>query len=337
MRILGIETSCDETAAAVVERGRVLSSVVRSQVDLFEEFGGIVPEISSRRHLELIHTIVKQALKRAGVSLEDIDVVAVTKKPGLIGSLLVGYSYAKALSYGLKKPLVGVDHLHAHIYSAELDGRFRFPLLGLVVSGGHTAAFLVRGLEFKVVARTRDDAAGEALDKIAKKLNLGYPGGPIIERMAKGGNPESFEFPVVKLKDGSLDFSYSGLKSQAARIIDREELKGKRLNDFLASFQKAIVDQLIDRLDSLVKIYNPAEIAITGGVSQNQHLRGRAMEFAKKRRLKLHLPEKWLCGDNAAMIAYLGEKMFKAGYTEDLYSSPFPRTEASKGEKQFQK
>ncbi len=337
MKVLGIETSCDETAAAVVQDGRVLSSVVRSQVDLFEEFGGIVPEISSRRHLELIHTIVKQAIDRAGINIKEIDVIAVTKKPGLIGSLLVGYSYAKAIAYGLKKPLVGVDHLHAHIYSAEIGSRFKFPLLGLVVSGGHTAAFLVNDLEFKVVARTRDDAAGEALDKIAKKLNLGYPGGPVIEKMAKEGNPEAFEFPVVKLKDGSLDFSYSGLKSQASRIIDRETLEGKRLKDFLASFQKAIVDQLIERLDELVKIYNPAEVAITGGVSQNQHLRERAMEFAARRGLKLHLPEKWLCGDNAAMIAYLGEKMFGAGYTEDLYSSPLPRTEASKGVKQFQR
>jgi len=337
MRILGIETSCDETAAAIVENGKVLSSVVRSQVDLFEEFGGIVPEISSRRHLELIHPIVNQALARASSELRQIDGVAVTKKPGLIGSLLVGFSYAKALAYGLKKPLVGVDHLYAHIYSAEIGGKFEFPLLGLVISGGHTAAFLVEDLNFRVVARTRDDAAGEALDKIAKKLGLGYPGGPIIEKMAKGGNSEAFEFPVVKLKDGSFDFSYSGLKSQAARIIDREKLEGQKLKDFLASFQKAVVDQIMERLDELVRVFKPAAIAITGGVSQNQYLRERATSFAEKKGVKFYLPEKWLCGDNAAMIAYLGEKMLHAGFSEDLFSTPFPRTEASKGEKQFRK
>ncbi len=333
--ILGIETSCDETAAAVVYGGKILSSVVRSQVDLFREFGGIVPEISSRRHLELIQVMVEQALSRAGVDLKEIKGVAATKKPGLIGSLLVGYSYAKALAYGLDVPLVGVDHLHAHVYSAEIGRKFEFPLLGIVVSGGHSAAYMVEGLKFKTVARTRDDAAGEALDKVAKKLGLGYPGGPVIERMAREGNPHAYDFSVVRLKDGSLDFSYSGLKSQAIRIIEREMPQGKRLRDFLASFQRAVVDQIIDRMESLVKIYRPSSVAITGGVSINQHLRDRARAFARKAGVKLYLPEKKYCGDNAAMVGYLGEKLLEAGFREDLFSTPFPRTEASKGVKQF--
>ncbi len=335
MIILGIETSCDETAAAVVKDGDILSDIVRSQVNLFEEYGGVVPEISSRRHLELIHPIVKLSLKRAGITLGNIDGIAATKKPGLIGSLLVGYSYAKALSYGLRKPLVGIDHLHAHIYSAEIGKKFQFPLLGLVVSGGHTAAFLVNDLDFKVVARTRDDAAGEAFDKVAKKLGLGYPGGPVIEKLADGGNSEAFNFSQARFKDGSLDFSYSGLKSQAVRISERENFNDEKLRDFLASFQKAIVTQLLNRLDALVKIYKPEAVSITGGVSQNQHLRISAEDYARKAGLKLYLPEKKYCGDNAAMIAYLGEKMLGAGYKDDLFSTPFPRTMASKGEKQF--
>jgi len=335
MIVLGIETSCDETAAAVVKDGNILSDVIRSQVNLFEEYGGVVPEISSRRHLELINPIVKLALKRAGITLGKIDGIAATKKPGLIGSLLVGYSYAKALSYGLRKPLVGVDHLHAHIYSAEIGKKFQFPLLGLVVSGGHTAAFLVNGLDFKVVARTRDDAAGEAFDKVAKKLGLGYPGGPVIEKLADRGNSEAFNFSQARFKDGSLDFSYSGLKSQAVRISERENFNDEKLRDFLASFQKAIVTQLLSRLDALVKIYKPEAVSITGGVSQNQHLRTRAEEYARKAGLRLCLPEKKYCGDNATMIAYLGEKMLRAGYKDDLFSTPFPRTMASKGEKQF--
>ena len=335
--LLAIETSCDETAAAVVHQGRILSSVVRSQVDLFKEFGGIVPEISSRRHLELIQVIVEEALSRAGKGIEDMEAVAATKKPGLIGSLLVGYSYAKALAYGLGVALVGVDHLHAHVYSAEIERKFRFPLLGVVVSGGHTAAYMVEGLSFRVVARTRDDAAGEALDKVAKKLGLGYPGGPVIEKMAKGGDPYAYDFPVVRLKDGSLDFSYSGLKSQAIRIIEREELKGEKLRDFLASFQRAVMDQIIDRLDALVEKYKPASLAVTGGVSINSHLRERVEKFAAQKGLSLYLPEKRFCGDNAAMIGYLGEKLLEAGNREDLFSTPFPRTEASKGVKQFAK
>ncbi len=333
--ILGIETSCDETAAAVIREGKVLSSVVRSQVDLFREFGGIVPEISSRRHLELIQIIVEEALSRAGVGVGELAGIAATKKPGLIGSLLVGYSYAKALAYGLSVPLVGVDHLHSHVYSAEIGRKFEFPLLGVVVSGGHTAAYMVEGLEFKVVARTRDDAAGEALDKVAKKLGLGYPGGPIVEKIAVGGDPYAFDFPAVRLKDGSLDFSYSGLKSQAIRIIEREKLEGKRLKDFLASFQRAVVDQIIDRLQALVEIYKPVALAVTGGVSVNSHLRERVSRFAESKKLNLYLPEKKYCGDNAAMVGYLGEKLLKAGHREDLFSTPFPRTEASKGTKQF--
>ncbi len=333
--ILGLETSCDETAAAVVHKGEILSSVVRSQVDLFKEFGGIVPEISSRRHLELIQIIVEQALSKAGVGLEEIEGVAATKKPGLIGSLLVGYSYAKALAYGLSVPLVGVDHLHAHIYSAEIGRKFEFPLLGVVVSGGHTAAYMVEGLEFKVVSKTRDDAAGEALDKVAKKLGLGYPGGPVVEKMARGGDPYAYEFPTVRLKDGSLDFSYSGLKSQAIRIIEKENPQGESLRDFLASFQRAVVDQIIDRLQALVEIYKPVALAVTGGVSVNSHLRERVSRFAEAKKLKLYLPEKKYCGDNAAMVGYLGEKLLEAGFKEDLFSTPFPRTEASKGVKQF--
>ncbi len=335
--LLAIETSCDETAAAVVHQGEILSSVIRSQVDLFREFGGIVPEISSRRHLELIQTIVEEALHRAGIPVEDIEAVAATKKPGLIGSLLVGYSYGKALAYGLGVPLIGVDHLHAHVYSAEIGGRFKFPLVAVVVSGGHTAAYLVEGLRFKVIARTRDDAAGEALDKVAKKLGLGYPGGPVIEKMARGGNPHAYEFPVVKLKDGSFDFSYSGLKSQAVRIIERENPRGEKLKDFLASFQRAVVDQIIDRLESMVSEYKPEAIAVTGGVSVNSHLRERVREFAERKHLKLYLPAKHLCGDNAAMVGYLGEKLLRAEAREDLFSTPFPRTEASKGVKQFRK
>jgi len=316
-RILGIETSCDETAAAVVEeRSRVRSSIVASQVDLHRRFGGVVPEIAARHHVEAIGPVITSALREAGATWNDIDAIAVTRGPGLIGSLLVGVCAAKALAWRLDKPLVAVNHLEGHVRSAFLERPdLPFPLMALVVSGGHTSLYLCPAEDvYTCVARTRDDAAGEAFDKVAKLLGLGYPGGPVIDRLAGDGDERAMDFPRARMKDGSLDFSFSGIKTAVRQESRRRGLDGAgaggdpapELRDLVAAFQKAVVDVLVERTLQACQRAGVRTIAVTGGVACNSRLRRAFAAVAAERELLVHFPAPRYTTDNAAMIAAAG-------------------------------
>lgn len=316
MPILGIETSCDETAAAVLTAERkILANVVLSQDEIHAPYGGVVPELASRQHLHSIGYVVGECLRRAALSLDKIDAYAVTLGPGLIGSLLVGLSFAKGLAYYYKKPLVGIDHLEAHMESAFLENpEIPFPALALVVSGGHTSLFfLKKRLHSKLLGRTRDDAAGEALDKIAKFLGLGYPGGPIIEKMGSAGDPEKFAFSLPRMKDSSLDYSFSGLKTAALKWIEETKMSRNQphLGDFLASFEEAVVRALIKNLSLAVQQHKPVALILCGGVARNKRLRLRFEELARSSRLRAFIPSPQFCTDNAAMVAALAVEKLK--------------------------
>lgn len=310
MQILGIETSCDETAAAVLNDDfEILSNVVLSQDEIHAPFGGVVPELASRQHLSSIGYVIEECLRRAQLKIEEIDAYGVTQGPGLIGSLLVGLSFAKGLAYYFKKPLIPVDHLEAHIESVFLENRnVPFPSVALVVSGGHTSTFFMKKkLDYQLIGRTRDDAAGEALDKIAKFLQLGYPGGPIIDRLAEKGNPRSFSFALPHMTDKSLDFSFSGLKTAALKIIKEIRIAKShpQFFDFLASFEKAIIQALLSNLDRTVKLFKPHSLILCGGVARNKKLRSQFEKFSQMRFLPFFLPSPRFCTDNAAMVAAL--------------------------------
>jgi N6-L-threonylcarbamoyladenine synthase len=331
MNVLGIETSCDETSASVVrEDFKILSNIVLSQDEVHAPYGGVVPELASRQHLVFIEYVIRECLDRAGVKLERIDLYAVTQGPGLIGSLLVGLSFAKALAYYFKKPLIGIDHLEAHIESAFLDSReIPFPALALVVSGGHTSSFfLKKKLDFRLIGRTRDDAAGEALDKIAKFLDLGYPGGPVIDRLAEKGNPQGLPFALPRMTDGSLDFSFSGLKTAALRKIRELRISKThpRFYDFLASFEMAVIDSLLANMAQAVERFKPKSLILCGGVARNKKLRRKFAEFAETRRLPSFIPAAEFCTDNAAMVAALALEKLKRGkkppFSFDLNAYP---------------
>ncbi len=332
LNILAIETSCDETAAAVLTADRkIRSSIVLSQDEIHAPFGGVVPELASRQHLRSIGYVVGESLRRAAVPLDRIDVFGVTQGPGLIGSLLVGLSFAKGLAYYFRKPIVGVDHVEAHMEAAFLEQPdVPLPAVALVVSGGHTSLFSSeRRLDYRLLGRTRDDAAGEALDKIAKFLDLGYPGGPVIERMGINGDPEAFPFALPRMKDRSLDFSFSGLKTAALKWIDEAGLSKHhaRLADFLASFEAAVVRALLDNLASAVEERRPASIILCGGVARNRRLRSGFGQLARSAGVSAHIPSPQFCTDNAAMVAALaGEKMkAQKGHAPDLELDAYPR------------
>ena len=307
MKILAIESSCDETAAAVVENGRkVLSSVIASQVEEHKIYGGVVPEIASRRHAEAISGVVKKALEDAELTLDDIDAVGVTYAPGLIGALLVGVNYAKSLAYSKGLPLVAVHHLRSHIaanYITHPD--LKPPFFCLVVSGGNSCMVLVKDYtEFEIVGRTRDDAAGEALDKAARSMGLPYPGGLNLDRECRNGNENAYKFPRPKVHDNELDFSFSGLKTAVINTIHNAKQKGEEIKiaDLGASFQKAVVSFLCDNTEKAVKKYSMKKIVVAGGVSANSVLRKRMKELCEKNNWELFFPELSLCGDNAAMV-----------------------------------
>lgn len=317
MLILGIESSCDETAAAVVRDGRqILSSIISSQIDLHRPYGGVVPELASREHLQKIEPVISEALKKASVSLPDIDAVAVTQGPGLIGALLVGVCYAKSLAFGLNIPVVGVNHIEGHVYSVVFENpEVRYPALALIVSGGHTNIFHVpKEGAYKLVSRTRDDAAGEAFDKVAKMLGLGYPGGPIIERIARDGNPAKVKFTKAKISDGRPDLSFSGLKTAVARYVRENGIKpvadGSQptqvIKDLAASFQAAVVDALVGTLKKLAIELEPKTLIVAGGVACNLSLRSAATDLSLKLDVPVYFPSKHLSTDNAAMIAAAG-------------------------------
>jgi N6-L-threonylcarbamoyladenine synthase len=329
MLVLGIESSCDETAAAVVRDGReILSSVISSQIEIHKKWGGVVPEIASREHLVKIDPIVKEAIAKAGVTLQDIEAVAVTQGPGLVGSLLIGVCYAKALAFGLGIPFIGVNHIEGHFFSVEFENPpTAYPAMALIVSGGHTNLFYApEAGKYKIVARTRDDAAGEAFDKVSKMLGLGYPGGPIIEKYAQEGNPKAIKFPVAKISDGRPDFSFSGLKTAVMRYLRENEIESlkenkeptREIKDICASFQYTVVKSLLRQTERLIKEYHPKTLIVAGGVACNLALRSASEKLGRKYQLPVYFPSKHLSTDNAAMIAAAGTFHLRQGEKSEL-------------------
>ena len=327
--ILAIESSCDETAAAVVKNGReVLSNVISSQIDLHTLYGGVVPEIASRKHVENIDGVIKKALADAGMTLEEMDAIGVTYGPGLVGALLVGLAEAKALAYAAGKPLIGVHHIEGHICANYIQNKdFAPPYMALVVSGGHSHLVYVSDYgKYEIMGHTRDDAAGEAYDKVARAIGMGYPGGPKIDAAAKKGNPDAVKFPRVFLEEDSYDFSFSGLKSAVLNYLNGCQMKGEEINqaDVAASFQKAVVDVLVSHSLHAVKAYGLNKFAIAGGVASNSSLRAAFEEECGKRNIAFYHPSPIFCTDNAAMIGVAGYyeyiKGVRSGY--DLNAVP---------------
>ena len=327
--ILAIESSCDETAAAVVKNGReVLSNVISSQIALHTLYGGVVPEIASRKHIEKINQVIQEALDEAHVSLDDIDAIGVTYGPGLVGALLVGVAAAKAISYAKKIPLVGVHHIEGHISANYIENKdLEPPFLCLVVSGGHTHLVKVSDYgKYEILGRTRDDAAGEAFDKVARAIGLGYPGGPKIEKVSHEGNPHAMEFPRAKIEDGPYDFSFSGLKSAVLNYINGCNMKGIEVvqADVAASFQKAVTDVLVGNAMKAIDEFKMDKFAIAGGVASNGTLRKAMREACEKKGVKFYHPSPIFCTDNAAMIGAAAYYDFLAGKRDGLDLNAVP-------------
>ena len=326
MIILGIDTSCDDTCTAIVEDGeRLLSNIVNSQVIVHHRYGGVVPELASREHIRNIVWVVRESLRRAHLNSNDIDAIAVTVGPGLVGALLVGINFAKAFSYAKNIPLIGINHLEGHILSIFLEKRCPpFPFVALTVSGGHTNIYHVRDFgDYTVLGQTLDDAAGEAFDKIAKLLELGYPGGPVIEKLAAKGRPEAVDFPRAYLSKDSLDFSFSGLKTAVALYVRKwRNHKGCddkiKIADIAASFQAAVVDILIDKVIAAAAQVGANSVVLGGGVARNKYLRCNLQEVMAKREIDLYIPSPELCTDNGAMIAVAGYHRIIKGQRDDL-------------------
>ena len=321
--ILGIETSCDETAAAIVEDGKkIISNVVASQISIHQKYGGVVPEIASRKHIEDIIPVIDKTLGESGKKITDLSAIAVTYGPGLIGSLLVGLSVAKAMAYAQNIPLIGVNHLEAHIYANFLEhNEIRPPFVCLIVSGGHTSLVYIRHFgEYELLGQTKDDAAGEVFDKITKVLDLGYPGGPITEKLAKEGKPSSIKFPRPLLNDKSYDFSFSGLKTAVIYHIKelKKENKDIPVRDILASFQQAVIDVLVEKTIEATIKFKTKQIILAGGVAANRSLRKEITEKASLLNIKVFYPSIYLCTDNAAMVASAGYYKFKENKKSSL-------------------
>jgi N6-L-threonylcarbamoyladenine synthase len=328
MRILSIETSCDETAAAVVIDGRnVLSDVVASQISIHAEYGGVVPEIASRKHLETITPVISEALQRASFGFNDLDGIAVTQGPGLAGALLVGVSVAKALAYTLGIPVVGVNHIESHLLAIFLETPVEFPYLALVVSGGHTHLYRVDGIgRYQTLGQTIDDAAGEAFDKVAKLLGLPYPGGQAIDRLACSGNAHSIKFPRPLQHDGTFNFSFSGLKTAVFNFLQKnpDNLQGAGMNDLCASFQGAVCDVLAFKTGAALKASGLNRLVVSGGVACNSALRRVMQRLASETGFELYFPSPNLCSDNAAMIAVPGDFYLKHGITSGFEFDALP-------------
>lgn len=316
--ILAIESSCDETAAAVVVNGReVLSNTIHTQIPIHTLYGGVVPEIASRNHIERINYVIKKSLEDANKTFDDIDAIAVTYGPGLVGALLVGVSVAKALAWALKKPLIGVHHIEGHISANYIENKeLEPPFIALVVSGGHTHLVRVEDYgKYTILGKTRDDAAGEAFDKVARAIGLGYPGGPKLEKKANEGSDTAINFPRAKVSDGPYDFSFSGLKSAVLNYINTETMAGRTINeaDVAASFQKSVIDSLVDHARKSIDEYNIDKFAIAGGVASNQTLRTAMEEMCKEKGVTFYHPSPILCTDNAAMIGAAAYYEYLAG------------------------
>ena len=324
-----MESSCDETAVAILKNGReVLANVVSTQIELHKKFGGVVPEVASRKHIENIDAVFQEAIDEANIKLEDIDHVAVTYGPGLVGALLVGLSYAKALAFSLNKPLVGVNHMHGHICANYIEHKeLEPPFLCMVASGGHSHLVLVKDYgEYEIIGRTRDDAAGEAFDKVARAIGLGYPGGPKIDKLAKEGNKKAIAFPRAKITDAPDDFSFSGLKSAVLNYLNQCQMKGEEVNraDVAASFQQSVTDVLTEHTVGAAKRLGIKKVAISGGVASNSSLRAQMEEACRKNGLEFYHPSPIFCTDNAAMIGVAGYYEYKKGIRDgwDLNAKP---------------
>ncbi len=329
INILAIESSCDETAAAVIRNGHeILSNVIYSQIDLHTLYGGVVPEIASRKHIEKINPVISQALSDAGMELKDVDAVAVTYGPGLVGPLLVGVSAAKAIAYAAGKPLIGVHHIEGHVSANFLEHKdLKPPFMCLIVSGGHTHLVIVKDYgKYEIIGRTQDDAAGEAYDKVARAIGLGYPGGPKIDRVAKEGNPKAISFPRAKVDDNPYDFSFSGLKSAVLNYLNQAEMKGEEVvqADVAASFQASVVDVLVERTLHAAKEYGYKTIALAGGVASNSAIRAGMKEACDKNGINLIYPSPIYCTDNAAMIGAAAYYEYLNGNFADLSLNAIP-------------
>ena len=321
--ILGIESSCDETAAAVIKNGReVCSNIIFSQIELHKLYGGVVPEIASRKHIEKINQVIKEALSKASMELKDVDAIAVTYGPGLVGALLVGVAEAKAIAYAANKPLVGVHHIEGHIAANYIENPdLEPPFMCLVVSGGHTHLVKILDYEkFEIIGKTRDDAAGEAFDKVARAIGLGYPGGPKIDKLAREGNKEAIAFPRAKVEDNAFDFSFSGLKSSVLNYLNQCEMKQIEVNpaDVAASFQYAVIDVLTNHAISAVKEMDMDKLAIAGGVASNSSLRESLQQACDREGIHFYHPSPVFCTDNAAMIGVAGYYAFQNGVRHGL-------------------
>lgn len=333
MLILAIETSCDETSAAVVKDGReVLSNIISSQIDIHKKFGGIVPEVASRKHIETINQIVQEALDAANVTFKDIDLIGVTRGPGLVGALLIGISTAKALSYGLNVPLVGVNHIEGHVCANYIEFKdLEPPFTCLIVSGGHTYLVQANGYtDYEIVGRTRDDAAGEAFDKVARALGLPYPGGPVIDKLSQKGNKEAIDFPRAMIDD-SYDFSFSGLKTAVLNYLNQQRQKGQEIviEDVAASFQQAVLDVLVEKAFRLAKERGMNKIVLAGGVAANQGLRDMMNLRGEEEGIKIYYPSRILCTDNAAMIGSAAYFNYMAGNVSNLHLNVEPNLDLS--------
>ncbi|MED1469983.1 tRNA (adenosine(37)-N6)-threonylcarbamoyltransferase complex transferase subunit TsaD [Bacillus salipaludis] len=329
--ILGIETSCDETAVAIIKNGReIAANIVASQIESHKRFGGVVPEIASRHHVEQITIVLEEALNQANLSFKDIDAIAVTEGPGLVGALLIGVNAAKALAFAHNLPLVPVHHIAGHIYANRLVTEMKFPLLALVVSGGHTElVYMKEHGHFEVIGETRDDAAGEAYDKVARTLNLPYPGGPHIDRLAHEGSP-TINLPRAWLEEGSYDFSFSGLKSAVINTVHNAEQRGETITpeDLAASFQESVIDVLVKKTERAASEYNVKQVLLAGGVAANKGLRSALGKvFSHYPEIELVVPPISLCTDNAAMIAAAGSIMFEKGVRAELSLNAIPGLE----------
>lgn len=326
---LAMESSCDETSVAILKNGReVISNIISSQVDCHKKFGGVVPEVASRKHVENISYVIQEALDSPNMTLKDIDIIGVTYGPGLVGALLVGLSTAKAMSYALNIPLIGVNHIEGHIHANFIEDKsLEPPFVCLVVSGGHTHLIYMKDYgEYEVLGKTRDDAAGEAFDKIARALGLGYPGGPLIDKIAKDGDKNAIDFPRAYLEDCSLDFSFSGLKSAVLNYLNNSRQKGIEINigDVAASFQHAVVEVLVNKTIEAAKLKTVKTIAIAGGVAANSALRSLLKEKAEENGFSFNSPSLKLCTDNAAMIGSVAYYNYIKGNKADMYLNAVP-------------
>lgn len=330
--ILGIETSCDETAVAIIKNGReIVANVVASQIESHKRFGGVVPEIASRHHVEQLTIVLEEALHQAKLEISDMDAIAVTEGPGLVGALLIGVNAAKALAFAHNIPLVAVHHIAGHIYANRLVKEMKFPLLALVVSGGHTElVYMKEHGHFEVIGETRDDAAGEAYDKVARVLNMPYPGGPHIDRLAQTGEP-TLNLPRAWLEEGSYDFSFSGLKSAVINTVHNAEQRGEKIapETLAASFQESVIDVLVTKTLKATKEYNVKQVLLAGGVAANKGLRTRLEQVFEDEDVELIIPPLYLCTDNAAMIAAAGSIFFEKGQRAELNLNANPGLDIS--------